>query len=399
MGAKIDLTDSSGHTALHLASWFGHVETCKVLIEHHAPLDVKDNAGRTPLHFACQHNRPAIVSLLVEAGADVMIADCNGKTPEQIAAQEDRVSILEYLQNATKDTNKSDSTSGHPPEVEFVEEHNKMKATILKLSDLREEQFEQVNALQNRIEKQQATLSSLEMNTTQLKMKLEVIHSLLHASLKAITDLRLSSTNPQSSGIHFTMTRTPTNTSINNASMQSQINMTNPSLQSPINIGNPGIQSQMQIPNQGVINRPSASQPQPQQQIQNRAQTTTPKPVPQSPLQPSVISKPNVSTMPTIPQVQGTPINSILGNANITSSPLLNAPNRDTSPPVTQLGSVDILTQMTNRSNNKINDPLCNICHKNVATEKCRTCGNLICDACLEEVKHVCPICHPKVVE
>lgn len=190
--AQIDLPDTAGHTALHLACWFGHIKTCTVLINHHAPLNVTDQSGRTPLHFACQHNRPEIVQLLIQAGADTTIKNTNGKTAEQIAAQEDRINIIELLQNAIKDKQgkQNDSAGDKPPELTFIEEHNKMKSTIESLVRSRDDQVDILKTISNRVEKQRIAISSIETNQDALKMELDGLKSNLEAILSALMKLK-----------------------------------------------------------------------------------------------------------------------------------------------------------------------------------------------------------------
>jgi ankyrin repeat protein len=48
---KLDIQDKFGWTALMRASWNGHLEIVKILIENSAKLDIQDKYGRTALYY------------------------------------------------------------------------------------------------------------------------------------------------------------------------------------------------------------------------------------------------------------------------------------------------------------------------------------------------------------
>ena len=76
--------DADGSTALHGATWKGHLEAVMFLIA--AGCDVQahnhnEHWGTTALHAAAHANHAAIVQVLIDAGADVNAADLQGRTP------------------------------------------------------------------------------------------------------------------------------------------------------------------------------------------------------------------------------------------------------------------------------------------------------------------------------
>lgn len=80
----LGVRDTDGSTALHCATWKGHLELVAFLL--HAGADVhlhnrNEHWGTTPLHAAAHANQAAIAELLIEAGADVNARDLDGKTP------------------------------------------------------------------------------------------------------------------------------------------------------------------------------------------------------------------------------------------------------------------------------------------------------------------------------
>eukprot|EP00057_Strongylocentrotus_purpuratus_P025738 XP_011680212.1 PREDICTED: transient receptor potential channel pyrexia-like [Strongylocentrotus purpuratus] len=97
--------NSSGQTALHVASGFGNFEAVKLLLDHHAEIDTKDNQESTPLHNARRMandestplhlavaeftgdpdldflNNAKCVEHLLDKGADINAPDVVGYTP------------------------------------------------------------------------------------------------------------------------------------------------------------------------------------------------------------------------------------------------------------------------------------------------------------------------------
>jgi len=76
--------DADGSTALHCATWKGHLEVVLYLLE--AGIDVhvhntNDHWGTTALHAAAHANHAAIIPVLIDAGADVNATDMQGRTP------------------------------------------------------------------------------------------------------------------------------------------------------------------------------------------------------------------------------------------------------------------------------------------------------------------------------
>ena len=54
-GAVIEIdSEWNDATPLHRASIEGHLQICRVLLQHDAPVDSLDNTGETPLHYASQ---------------------------------------------------------------------------------------------------------------------------------------------------------------------------------------------------------------------------------------------------------------------------------------------------------------------------------------------------------
>ena len=57
----IDIVDSNGQTAAHLAAYHGESECLKALISSGRNITLEDKLGRSPAHLAATKNHPAVL--------------------------------------------------------------------------------------------------------------------------------------------------------------------------------------------------------------------------------------------------------------------------------------------------------------------------------------------------
>ncbi|KAI8874649.1 E set domain-containing protein [Backusella circina FSU 941] len=77
-----DTRNANGHTMLHLLVLLDYTDLVKSWIEHkHDNLDVQDTFGMTALHLACHLGSLEMVKLLMEAGADATVRNKDGYLP------------------------------------------------------------------------------------------------------------------------------------------------------------------------------------------------------------------------------------------------------------------------------------------------------------------------------
>jgi uncharacterized protein len=97
MGLVPNLRDGKGDSLLMLASYNGHHELTRLLLEHGADPELANDRGQIPLAGAAFKGDAAMARLLLEHGADVDAPTPDGKTPLMFAAMFDRVEIMELL--------------------------------------------------------------------------------------------------------------------------------------------------------------------------------------------------------------------------------------------------------------------------------------------------------------
>jgi len=75
--------DDSTLVPLHAASYQGHLECVKILVEEgKLKLDTLDDIGGTPLMCACWGKHPAVVQYLLDAGADITVRQTSSSENE-----------------------------------------------------------------------------------------------------------------------------------------------------------------------------------------------------------------------------------------------------------------------------------------------------------------------------
>ncbi|MGE3954250.1 MAG: ankyrin repeat domain-containing protein [Parachlamydiales bacterium] len=102
-GADVNLVNSGGFTALHLAAHQGHTEVLGYLLDKGADVKQKTEAGCSALHFAAGNGREEIVSTLLSKGAEVDSPDSEGITPLMYAAVRGHDSTMSKLKDAGAD--------------------------------------------------------------------------------------------------------------------------------------------------------------------------------------------------------------------------------------------------------------------------------------------------------
>ncbi|CAI8047040.1 Ankyrin repeat domain-containing protein 29 [Geodia barretti] len=86
-----------GVTALHLAAQEGKADVVRLLTEAGAQLDIQKTDGATPLYMACQKGHSDVVEILIRNGANINLPRHEGATPVFIASQEGQSEVVNIL--------------------------------------------------------------------------------------------------------------------------------------------------------------------------------------------------------------------------------------------------------------------------------------------------------------
>ncbi len=97
--SDIDQLSGDGFSALHLACFFGSLDSAALLVEMGANVNIHaDNmTDLRPLHSACAAGQGAIASLLLKAGAKPNVIQAGGYTPLMTAASLGNDPVVDML--------------------------------------------------------------------------------------------------------------------------------------------------------------------------------------------------------------------------------------------------------------------------------------------------------------
>jgi len=94
-GLPVNFRNEKGDSLIMLASYHGHLDTCRVLLQAGADPNVPNDQGQTPLAGAAYKGFVEIAELLLAHGANIEGASPDGKTPLMMAAMFNRTAIVE----------------------------------------------------------------------------------------------------------------------------------------------------------------------------------------------------------------------------------------------------------------------------------------------------------------
>ncbi|KAL5258380.1 hypothetical protein ACHWQZ_G009025 [Mnemiopsis leidyi] len=108
-GADVNIQDSRGEAALHRAADRGHLQVIKYLWEKGADVNIQDSEGMTALHRAVNSGHLQVFKYLLEKGADVNIQNSEGKTALHRAVFRRDLQVIDFLLEKEADVNIQDS--------------------------------------------------------------------------------------------------------------------------------------------------------------------------------------------------------------------------------------------------------------------------------------------------
>jgi ankyrin repeat protein len=92
-----NIRDGNGNSLLMLASYNGHYETARLLLERGGDPELANDRGQIPLAGAAFKGDTEMARLLIKHGADVNARSPDGKTALMFAAMFDRTEIIDLL--------------------------------------------------------------------------------------------------------------------------------------------------------------------------------------------------------------------------------------------------------------------------------------------------------------
>ncbi len=99
VGAKVSLTDNGGNTALMRAATANNLEAVKALIEAGAEVDARNKQGQTALMLAAADGNVNVVRALVLDGANISATDAANKNALGYALENERTPVIRFLKS------------------------------------------------------------------------------------------------------------------------------------------------------------------------------------------------------------------------------------------------------------------------------------------------------------
>jgi ankyrin repeat protein len=131
-GADVN-EQTDGHSPVHLAAYYGHVEVVATLAELGADVDARDDCGLRPLHLAAWNGHVEVVARLVELGADVDAQGMRGYRPLHMAAHNGHVEEVVTLVELGADVDARDDRGHRPLHAAASNGQVEAAATLLQL--------------------------------------------------------------------------------------------------------------------------------------------------------------------------------------------------------------------------------------------------------------------------
>nr|XP_046258802.1 ankyrin repeat domain-containing protein 1-like isoform X2 [Scatophagus argus] len=113
-GGNPDAADHFQRTALHKASFKGHVEVMKRLLGAGATIEKRDKLEATAVHWACRGGSLAALQLLLEQGAKITYRDKLHSTALHVAVRTGHCECAEHLIHCGADVNAKDRDGDTP---------------------------------------------------------------------------------------------------------------------------------------------------------------------------------------------------------------------------------------------------------------------------------------------
>jgi len=99
-GAKLESPNKDGLTALHHASYKGHICAAEWLIKKGCNIEARSLKGNTPLIMAARNGLTQTCRTLIENGADPNARNKDGETAYDVAKKSNKIKTYKLLANS-----------------------------------------------------------------------------------------------------------------------------------------------------------------------------------------------------------------------------------------------------------------------------------------------------------
>ncbi|XP_068772117.1 E3 ubiquitin-protein ligase MIB2 isoform X4 [Struthio camelus] len=110
---KVD-TKNQGRTALQIASYQGHLDVVKILLQAHATVNLRDEEGDAALHYAAFGNQAEVARVLIGKGASTDLLNNAKCTALYVAVNQGFTEVVRALCELNCDVNLPDSQGDTP---------------------------------------------------------------------------------------------------------------------------------------------------------------------------------------------------------------------------------------------------------------------------------------------
>jgi len=132
--ANVNALDAWGATALHFASFHGHIAVGMLLLEHGANVSAQTNDGWTPLHNAARGGHLEVVQLLLDHGADANAKKEDHWAALHLAALDGNRQVVEVLLNRGADPHARTYNDATPFRCASTQKHTQIMQLLSELT-------------------------------------------------------------------------------------------------------------------------------------------------------------------------------------------------------------------------------------------------------------------------
>lgn len=113
-GCPLNAVNSTGETALYVASSRGEIASVKTLFKYQPNMNICEGSGKSSLYVACKNGHSKVAELLIKAGADCNKITNTGDAPLHAACRKGLTSVVKCLLKHNADTQQRNDEDHTP---------------------------------------------------------------------------------------------------------------------------------------------------------------------------------------------------------------------------------------------------------------------------------------------